>query len=63
MLFLKFLFVKFKLFLFKNLGCNNKDSFSCQNNGTCKLNGVCECEFGFTGFTCSKCNLSFFTYL
>ncbi len=55
--------MKFKLFSIKNLGCNNNDSFSwqngsvsCHNNGTCQLNGSCECEFGFTGFTCSNCN-------
>ena len=35
-------------------------SLTCQNNGTCLSNGLCECRQGFTGLACSMCVPNFF---
>jgi hypothetical protein len=48
----------FKIFLFifhLVIGCNVGKSLSCMNGGICQVNGVCECEFGYTGSTCESC--------
>jgi hypothetical protein len=47
-----------KCFLHKfylDIGCRANQSLSCKNNGTCLQTGVCDCEFGYIGATCEKC--------
>ena len=29
-------------------------SLSCRNGGICQETGICECELGYTGSTCSE---------
>ncbi len=41
------------------VGCILGGANDCKNSGICLWNGLCECPFGYTGSTCTKCE--FFT--
>jgi len=41
-----------------DIGCRANGSSSCMNGGLCQENGVCYCKYGFSGPTCSECELN-----
>jgi hypothetical protein len=43
-------------------GCLANKSLSCQNEGICMSNGLCDCKYGFGGPTCSDCLFFYLLY-
>ena len=39
----------------EDIGCLANQSLSCLNDGICLSNGICRCEYGYSGATCAEC--------
>ena len=49
--------LKIKIWILLDLGCNSGGLLNCFNEGSWRPNGMCDCKFGYSGETCSTCEL------